>query len=263
MRLGVFRGFVSVGTGQAIGPKSISPGRAGGVAVVGEFCPTFSWTSVDWAVGYRVTVFEALGVNAVTYEEMAATGAAPVLIKEIDGQGLSWTPSTEEGLITVGLYVWYVEAKSVSGPGLWSVGNVFIVDAGAGILGEAARAAGREVAEDLIARLELPGLPSDRFDPPRDVLSEDRIPGFEQPAGQAGNERLAPQEMPVGGIEGCRPDLDQDFIVLGNRPFDLLVFKDVRGTVFSINNGFHFPSPSAPGDAAGPNAPTDRQGRPA
>ena len=83
-------------------------------------------------MGYRVAVFEALGVGAVSYEQMASAGTEPVLSREIEGRGLSWTPSSEEGLRTGRMYVWYVEAKSPSGPGVWSAGRVFIVDAGAG-----------------------------------------------------------------------------------------------------------------------------------
>jgi len=119
--------LVVLGPAAQVVPVAISPGRAGGVAVVGELCPTFSWTSVDWAVGYRVAVFEALGVVPVSYEQMASGGSTPVLTKEIEGRGLSWTPSTEEGLPGGGMYVWYVEATGPSGPGVWSLGRVFIV----------------------------------------------------------------------------------------------------------------------------------------
>ena len=123
--------LVVLGAAAQVVPVAVSPGRTGGMAVVGELCPTFSWTSVDWAVGYRVAVFEALGIGAVSYEQMASAGTEPVLSREIEGRGLSWTPSSEEGLRTGGMYVWYVEAKSSSGPGVWSAGRVFIVDAGA------------------------------------------------------------------------------------------------------------------------------------
>jgi len=123
--------LVVLGPAAQVVPVAVSPGRAKGVAVVSELCPTFSWTSVDWAVGYRVAVFEALGVGAVSYEQMASGGTEPVLTREIEGRGLSWTPSSEEGLPTGGMYVWYVEAMSPSGPGVWSAGRVFIVDAGA------------------------------------------------------------------------------------------------------------------------------------
>jgi len=129
--LGLLGLLVVLGPAAQVVPVAVSPGRAGGVAIVAELCPTFSWTSVDWAVGYRVSVFEALGIGVVSYEQMASGGTEPVLSREIEGRGLSWTPSSEEGLRTGAIYVWYVEAMSLSGPGVWSAGKVFIVDAGA------------------------------------------------------------------------------------------------------------------------------------
>ena len=47
--------------------------------------------SVDWAVGYRIAVFDALGVATVSYEQMAAARTESVLSREIEGRGLSWT----------------------------------------------------------------------------------------------------------------------------------------------------------------------------
>ena len=45
---------------------------------------------------------------------------------------------------------------------------------------------------------------------------------------KAGDVRLAPQEVPVGGIDGSRMDLHQRFIVLGNGFFYLCQFKDIN-----------------------------------
>jgi hypothetical protein len=131
MRTGiVLLGFLFVGgTAAQIAPVAVSPGSDRGVAVVGQACPTFSWTAVDWASGYRVAVFEALGVQIPSYEEMAA-GMAPVLSKEIAGKALAWTPSAEEQLIAGNLYVWYVQAADASGQGAWSKGKAFIVETG-------------------------------------------------------------------------------------------------------------------------------------
>jgi len=119
--------LVSVGTGQVIGPKVISPGSESGVAVVERRCPTFSWSAVSWAAGYRVAVFEAVSSEVRSYEEMAVA-VTPILIKEIAEQALSWTPSVREGLGNGGLYVWYVQATDVNGQGVWSSGKVFEVD---------------------------------------------------------------------------------------------------------------------------------------
>ena len=121
--------LVVAGTAAQIVPMAVSPGSERGVALVGQVCPTFSWTAVDWASGYRVAVFEALGVQVPSYEEMAA-GMVPALSKEIAGRALAWTPSSEEQLIAGSLYVWYVQAADGSGQGTWSKGKLFIVEAG-------------------------------------------------------------------------------------------------------------------------------------
>jgi hypothetical protein len=121
--------LVIVSPAAQIVPMAVSPGSERGVALVGQVCPTFSWTAVDWASGYRVAVFEALGVQVPTYEEMAV-GAVPALRKDIAGRALSWTPSSEEQLIAGSLYVWYVQAADGSGQGTWSKGKLFIVKAG-------------------------------------------------------------------------------------------------------------------------------------
>jgi hypothetical protein len=43
--------LVVVGTAAQVVPLAVSPGSERGVAVVGQPCPTFSWTAVDWASG--------------------------------------------------------------------------------------------------------------------------------------------------------------------------------------------------------------------
>ena len=131
----VLLGLLAVaGTAAQIVPMAVSPGSERGVAVVGQPCPTFSWTAVDWASGYRVAVFEALGIQIPGYEQMAA-GMVPALSKEIAGRALSWTPSAEEQLSAGSLYVWYVQASDASGQGTWSKGKLFIVEAGSLALG--------------------------------------------------------------------------------------------------------------------------------
>jgi hypothetical protein len=119
-------------------PEAVSPGSEGGVAVVRQDCPTFSWTAVDWALGYRVAVFQAFGTEVAAYEEMAAVGA-PLLSKEIPGRASSWTPSSEERLSTGSLYVWYVEALDSLGQGMWSKGKLFLVEVGGWTCGLAER----------------------------------------------------------------------------------------------------------------------------
>jgi len=130
-------GFVVLGLWAVLGsaaqtqvvPSAVSPGSERGLAVVGQTCPTFSWTAVDWALGYRVAVFQAFGTAVPGYEEMAV-GGVTVLSKEIAGRASSWTPSSDERLSTGSLYVWYVQAMGSSGQGVWSKGKLFMVEAG-------------------------------------------------------------------------------------------------------------------------------------
>jgi len=119
--------LLSWGFTQEIKPVAVSPGSERGVARVSEHCPTFSWSAVGWAAGYRVVVFEAKAAEIRTYERMALA-AVPVLTQDIPGKALSWTPSEGQGLRDGGLYVWYVQARDASGNGLWSVGKAFIVE---------------------------------------------------------------------------------------------------------------------------------------
>lgn len=110
---------------------AVSPGSDVGVAMVGQVCPTFSWTAVNGAVGYRVEVFEAVGESRPTYVQ-AAMGAPPVLVWEIQGAATSWTPSVDEGLSNGTRYLWYVRAFDGFGEGEWSDGKLFAVDAAPG-----------------------------------------------------------------------------------------------------------------------------------
>jgi len=112
---------------QEIKPVAVSPGAERGVARVGERCPTFSWSAVGWAAGYKIAVFEVKTAEVRTYESMALA-AVPVLTQDIPGKALSWTPSEGAGLKSGGLYVWYVQARDASGNGLWSAGKTFLVE---------------------------------------------------------------------------------------------------------------------------------------
>jgi len=165
--------LMSMVYGDQVVPLAISPGSERGVALVGQICPTFSWTAVDWAAGYKVAVFQAFGVQIPSYEEMAA-GGVPVLSKEIQGRASSWTPSSEEQLSSGSLYVWYVQAADSSGQGTWSKGKLFLVEVG--ILGSLAEARVKKtlrekgVREDVITdvlkemKTEGPGVIAGRSD---------------------------------------------------------------------------------------------------
>jgi hypothetical protein len=67
------------------GPKAVSPASEAGRARVAQQCPTFSWTAIDWAVGYRLEVFEAGEVPVMTYINQAAL-SFPVLTKVMQEQ---------------------------------------------------------------------------------------------------------------------------------------------------------------------------------
>jgi len=145
------------GSASAIEPVAVSPGSDPSTtlrAVIGQGCPTFSWSSMEGAVAYRVEVFEALTADLQTYEDMEAM-AEPLLSKEIPAPALSWTPSSGECLSTGGSYVWYVQGTDsgtghpepvegepvegeLVGPELvegWSQGSVFEVDVSVSLAG--------------------------------------------------------------------------------------------------------------------------------
>jgi hypothetical protein len=119
---------------QERGPVAISPACDAGIARVGVSCPTFSWTGMEWASGYKVVVFEANGLNVLSFEEMEAI-ASPILSKQIQGQAHSWTPSSDERLSSNTTYVWYVQAMDGFSGGIWSEGKVFKVEVEARLLG--------------------------------------------------------------------------------------------------------------------------------
>jgi hypothetical protein len=108
-------------------PAAVSPASDMGIARVGEICPTFSWTTVEGAVVYRLEVFRAGGDRAPTYDQ-AAAASYPVLVKEIRGAATTWTPSTDERLVNGDTYVWFVQAIDAYGGGAWSEGQLFKVE---------------------------------------------------------------------------------------------------------------------------------------
>jgi hypothetical protein len=147
---------------QEKGPIAISPASDEGIARVGVSSPTFSWTAVEWATGYKVAVFESNGPNILSYHEME-TISSPVLAKEIRGQALSWTPSSGERLNSEGMYVWYVQAVDGYGTGMWSEGRMFKVELEISLVGieetvrESLRTKGmsEEVIDDVLEDMRL------------------------------------------------------------------------------------------------------------
>jgi hypothetical protein len=110
----VLSGFNLQGSSDV--PVAISPGVSGGVGVVKDSCPTFSWSGVAWAQKYRVVVFGVEGDGKKINDEMALT-AKPILSEDIAGGGLSWTPSASRGLAEEADYTWYVGPWTPAGFG--------------------------------------------------------------------------------------------------------------------------------------------------
>jgi hypothetical protein len=110
-------------------PMAISPGMAGGVGVVEDRCPTFSWSGVAWAEMYRVVVFGVEDAITQTAGEIKLS-AKPLLSEDIAG-GLSWTPSVSQGLAAGADYSWYVGAMDAGGAWSWSEPRRFRVEASA------------------------------------------------------------------------------------------------------------------------------------
>lgn len=134
----ILSGSVQSTTDQV--PILISPGTELGIAVVGELCPTFSWTAVDDAVAYRIEVYAAVNSQFPPFEVKSST-SYPVLVKEIPGKAISWTPSVHECLSSGGSYVWYVQSIDAYGEAHWSEGKSFRVEAALinGLPGESGR----------------------------------------------------------------------------------------------------------------------------
>jgi hypothetical protein len=126
--------IITHGNAEQTRPVAVSPGSESGMVVVGQSCPTFSWSAVQWTEAYRVVVFQAVGDEAMSYEKMEAI-SNPMISKEIRGPALSWTPSEEERLINGGVYVWYVQAVDTSGVGIWSEGRMFQVEEAVRLVG--------------------------------------------------------------------------------------------------------------------------------
>ena len=112
-------GFVLQANDQDLKPNLISPGDQGNATIVEQSFPTFSWTSLPWAAEYKIVVFKSnLGSN-LSYEEMSAS-ETPVIIKEIKGRAVSWTPSSTQRMETGFNYIWYVQALGSDGTEAWS-----------------------------------------------------------------------------------------------------------------------------------------------
>ncbi len=117
----------------AAGPLGVSPGGGTGDPVVGSVFPTFSWSAVEGAVGYRLEIFKGVE-GAPGHEEMTERGEL-VMRVEIPAPALSWSLSGSEALKTGESYIWYVKAFDSDAEGQWSQGNRFRIDASVALTG--------------------------------------------------------------------------------------------------------------------------------
>jgi hypothetical protein len=104
-------------------PDSISPGEKGAVVVVGDSCPTFSWTLDPSADGYEIVVFELVGHDV-------AHQAVEHLRRELPAGALAWTPSLDLCLEPGETYAWSVRARRAGGEVAWSEPRLFEVSSG-------------------------------------------------------------------------------------------------------------------------------------
>jgi len=102
----------------------VSPAAAGREAQVVSPCPTFSWSEVSGARGYRLVVFGADG-------DAAALGDEPLVEVELPARASSWTPGMQECLEPGRRYGWAVGLVLEEGRLRWSEVAVFQVTAGA------------------------------------------------------------------------------------------------------------------------------------
>jgi hypothetical protein len=107
------------------------------------------------------------------------------------------------------------------------------------ILGEAAVAVVQEVGVDLVARLEPGDAAADRRHLPGDVDTEDPVLGPQQAQGGPGEQGLAAQHVPVGGVDRCCQHLDQDLVGVRGGLVDLRHPECLRRPVLLVDERPH------------------------
>jgi hypothetical protein len=101
------------------GARGVSPGSDAGV-LIGNSCPTFSWTAVEGADAYELVVYDVGGL---------AWGASPAIAERIPGGALSWSPSLERCFERGVTYAWSVRAAIGDGVSQWAEPLFFAVTA--------------------------------------------------------------------------------------------------------------------------------------
>lgn len=122
---------VSVGWSAAEVPVTVSPAEDGGVPLVADRCPTFSWGSVEGANAYELAVLEAPGKAAPNKLATGSETLRAVIVQAIPAPATSWTPSLDRCLRPGGTYAWAVREKGEYGrsDGEWSEWTIFEIAA--------------------------------------------------------------------------------------------------------------------------------------
>lgn len=120
----VFGGWSAAVFGAQIAPVAVSPGtdRGAGIAI-SDRCPTFSWSGVEGAVSYELTLYR-VGEGGL--------GARPIFTERIAASAFSWTPSLAGCLDAGDRYAWSVRAALEKGYSEWSEPSLFQVVASPG-----------------------------------------------------------------------------------------------------------------------------------
>ena len=94
-------------------------------------------------------------------------------------------------------------------------------------------------SEDVIADLELADGAADCFDLSGQLHAEDPPPRPTEPDEGADEERFRTPPAAVGPGDGGGVDLHEHFVVLRNRPLDVLDSKNLRRPVLVVDNRSH------------------------
>jgi len=82
-------------------------------------------------------------------------------------------------------------------------------------------------AENLIAWSKLLNGPANRFNPPRQIPSRNLVPRLEQPDRRTHRVRDAPEEVPVGDVDGRGLHPHEHLVCPCDRLVDVLELKDI------------------------------------
>lgn len=99
-------------------PEAVAPGGTAAFTTIAGACPTFSWGAVAGTGGYELVVYRLQGDERQPLR---------VLLKEIRGSALSWTPSVDVCFEPGSRYAWAVRALGGKHETGWSESRFFEV----------------------------------------------------------------------------------------------------------------------------------------